>query len=146
MTKLIPRGPKGFLDVGSVFDDFFEPLSLQPFFERGGMMEGFEIKSDIKQTDDGYQLICEVPGFEKDDIRIDYENNILTISAEKEESAKEEKQGYIRQERRRGKVSRSFRIDKVPPEGIDARLENGILTLDIRTDDEKERKVNIEIK
>jgi len=146
MTKLIPQGPKGFLDFGRVFDDFFEPLSLQSFFDRGGVLEGFEIRSDIRKTDKGYQLICEVPGFSKDDIQIAYENNILTVSASRQEEKKEENEGYIRQERRSGRVSRSFRIADVDPEKIEARLENGVLTLDIETKSEADKRLTIPIK
>ena len=64
----------------------------------------------------------------------------------RQEEKKEENEGYIRQERRSGRVSRSFRIADVDPEKIEARLENGVLTLDIETKSEADKRLTIPIK
>ena len=88
------------------------------------------IKTDIKDTGDSYVIDAELPGYKKDEINVDVNDDILTISAEKHnEVNEEEKNGYIRRERYYGSVSRSFNISEVEAAAITAKHENGVLTL-----------------
>lgn len=88
------------------------------------------IKTDIKDTGDSYVIDAELPGYKKDEINVDVNDDILTISAEKHnEVNEEEKNGYIRRERYYGSVSRSFNISEVEASQITAKHENGVLTL-----------------
>ena len=89
-------------------------------------------KTDIIETDTGYQLQAELPGFKKEDIKIDLGNDRLTIKAEHTESAEEKKQGsYLRRERSFGSYARSFDITGIEESAITASYENGILTLEL---------------
>ncbi len=88
------------------------------------------IKTDIKDTGDSYVIDAELPGYKKEEINVDVNDDILTISAEKHnEVNEEEKNGYIRRERYYGSVSRSFNISEVEASQITAKHENGVLTL-----------------
>lgn len=87
------------------------------------------IRTDISEDDDKYLIEAELPGFKKEDIHIDVENNMLTISAEHKEESEDKKKGYIRKERRYGSFKRSFDLSGVDASNIDASYNDGILTL-----------------
>lgn len=124
----------------NLFDDFFDDV---PFFDNRaenqiekklyGRHAHNVMKTDIKETDDGYELIVDLPGFKKDEISIDLSNGYLTIQAAKGlDKDEEDKKGrYIRRERYAGSMSRSFYVGDVKPEEVSAKFENGILTLDV---------------
>ena len=91
------------------------------------------MKTDVKETDAGYELAVDLPGFKKEEIKLELENGTLTISTEKSLENKEEKKGRVlRQERYAGTMSRSFYVgEHVTEEDIKARYENGVLSLNI---------------
>ena len=93
-----------------------------------------EMKTDVKETDSGYEVDIDLPGFKKDEINVQLDNGYLSISAakglDKEEKNKEGK--YIRKERYAGAMSRSFYVgDALTQEDIKAKYESGILRLSI---------------
>ena len=90
-------------------------------------------RTDIRQTDSGYLLEAELPGFKKEEIAVDIEGRTLTITAKKEESSeqKDETEGYLRRERRSGTYSRSFRLNGIVTEDVTAAYEDGILRIDL---------------
>ncbi len=92
-----------------------------------------QFRCDISQKDGGYQLEAELPGFEKDDINISVDGDLLTISAsnESEESEKDKDGNYVRRERRFGSFSRSFSVDGIDVDAIKADYKSGVLTLDL---------------
>ncbi len=86
--------------------------------------------TDTTETGDSNVIDAELPGYKKEEINVDVNDDILTISAEKHnEVNEEEKNGYIRRERYYGSVSRSFNISEVEASQITAKHENGVLTL-----------------
>ena len=92
------------------------------------------MKTDVKETDTGYEVDIDLPGFKKDEINAQLDNGYLTISAakglDKEEKNKEGK--YIRKERYAGAMSRSFYVgDALTQEDIKAKYESGILRLSV---------------
>ena len=92
------------------------------------------MKTDIKEKDEGYELVVDLPGFKKDEIEVQLENGYLTISAAKElDKDESDKNGkYLRQERYAGSMSRSFYVgDMITPEQINAKFDNGVLTITI---------------
>ncbi len=106
-------------DLVEVFDEFFAP----DFWGRG-------MSTDIQETDDTYLMEIELPGYDKDNIEVELKDNLLTITAKKDEEFEEEKQNYIHRERKRGTLQRCFTIDQnVDPENIEAEFKNGILNL-----------------
>ena len=99
-----------------------------------GKHASHEMKTDVKETDSGYEVDIDLPGFKKDEINVQLDNGYLSISAakglDKEEKDKEGK--YIRKERYAGAMSRSFYVgDALTQEDIKAKYESGILRLSI---------------
>ena len=120
-----------------LFDDFMSSPFDSEFFTRNplyGKHESRIMKTDVRQKDDGYEVMIDLPGFKKDNVNINLENGYLTVSASKslEKDEGEEKKDYIRRERWAGNCSRSFYVgENVTAEDIKAKMEDGILTLNI---------------
>ena len=89
------------------------------------------MKTDIKETDDNYELIVDLPGFKKEDIHVDIEDGYLTISAERnsESEKKDDKGNFVRRERSYGSFSRSFDVSSVKTDDITGEYKDGVLTL-----------------
>ena len=92
-----------------------------------------EFKTDIKDEGDHYELEADLPGFEKKDINLDINNDILTISAERhsEHEEKDKKGKYVRCERSYGSYSRQFDLTGVKADEITAKYEDGVLKLNM---------------
>ena len=126
----------------NLFDDFFDDV---PFFDNRaenqiekklyGRHAHNVMKTDIKETDDNYELIVDLPGFKKDEIKVSLEDGYLTIEAAKglDEDEQEKKTGkYIRKERYAGACQRSFYVgDNLTQEDIKGEFKHGILTLNV---------------
>ena len=88
------------------------------------------MKTDVKETDEGYEVDVDLPGFKKDDIHLELNNGYLTISTEKSlEKTNENKKGkMLRQERYSGVMQRSFYVgEHMTEEDIKASYESGVL-------------------
>ena len=124
--------------MNDLFDDFGDVFEFSPAF-RKQVAATRNISSDIKELADGYQIEMELPGFAKEEVKAQLKDGYLTITAEhsaenkeenNEESQKKEAVKYIRRERYYGKCQRSFFVGKnVTEEDINAKFENGILTM-----------------
>ena len=122
----------------------YQPL-LQSFFKQDNYLN--EMKIDIEEEDKNYILKAEVPGVSQDNLEITVKENTLTITVKREEERKEEKDNYIRQERYKGTSSRTFKLDNIDKENIEASFENGLLTLNLPKEEVKEIEVRkIEVK
>lgn len=114
----------------ATFDPFREMDNLErSFFGEGNVVSAF--RTDVSDTGDAFKLESELPGFNKDDIKIDIENDCLTISAERKlDTADEDKKtNFIKRERFYGSYSRSFDVTGIDVDGIDAAYADGVLTL-----------------
>ena len=92
------------------------------------------MKTDVKETDTGYEVDIDLPGFKNDEINAQLDNGYLTISAAKglDKDEKDKKGKYIRKERYAGAMSRSFYVGEgVTQEDIKAKYEDGILRLSV---------------
>ena len=121
------------MDVFNDFDrDFFRGFARPEHMLYGKNAQRM-MKTDVKETDEGYELDVDLPGFKKEEIHLGLENGYLTISTEKSLENKEEKKGKVlRQERYAGTMSRSFYVgDNVTEEDIKAKYENGVLSLSV---------------
>ena len=90
-----------------------------------------DIKTDIIDKGDHYILEAELPGFEKDDIKIDVDGDYLIIRAEHNAEKEDKKHHYLRQERSYCTISRSFNISDVKENEIKAEYKNGLLKLNL---------------
>ena len=127
----------------SLFNDFF----TEPMFN---VNTTNRMCTDIKEKDNGYELAMEVPGFDKEDLKLNLEDGYLTISAEhKTSNDKKDEEGHIiRQERYYGSSKRSFYIgEQIEKQDIKAKYDKGILNVFIPKKDVKklENKQTIEI-
>lgn len=124
--------------MNDLFDDFGDVFEFSPAF-RKQVAATRNISSDIKELADSYQIEMELPGFAKEEVKAQLKDGYLTITAEhnaenkeenNEEGQKKEAVKYIRRERYYGKCQRSFFVGKnVTEEDINAKFENGILTM-----------------
>ena len=121
----------------NLLDDFFND-SFYDYGYRAGSTD--LMKTDIKDTDQGYEITMNLPGVKKEDVKAELKDGYLTISATSN-SNKDEKDNngrYIRRERYSGSCSRSFYVgDGVTQDEIKAKFENGALTLTVPKKEEK---------
>ena len=93
-------------------------------------VEGFLPRADIRDEKDAVVVTAELPGVAKDDISVELQNGVLSLSAEKKSERKEDGNGFYRSERVYGNFKRSFRVpEAVDSEKISAEYANGVLTL-----------------
>jgi HSP20 family protein len=104
---------------------------------------------DVRETEKEFIVEADLPGFKKDQVNVSLEDDILTISAEKEHSEEENREGYHRVERRHGSFRRSFTMpDIVDRDKIKADSSDGVLTVHLPKVKEKQgsRIKNIKIR
>ena len=125
MYGLTPFGGTGF-DLWNAFNDFDKS-----FF--GSNVPMNNCRTDIRDDGDKYVMESELPGFEKEDIKLDINGSQLTIAAEHSTNndEKDEKGNYIRRERTFGSYKRSFDIGDINTDAITAEYKNGILTIEL---------------
>ena len=86
-------------------------------------------RTDVLDTGDAFKLECELPGFKKEDIKLDVENDCLTISAERKAETKDEKENYVKRERIYGSFTRCFDVSGINVDGIEASYTDGMLNV-----------------
>jgi HSP20 family protein len=113
------------------------------FFEDRSTTNGVAV--DIREEEHGYVVEADLPGMTEKDIDVKVENDILTLSSVHEESKEEERNGYLMRERRSAKFRRSFYLPKdVDREKIEAKLENGLLTVHLhKSEAAKPRQIEV---
>ena len=128
----------------NLFDDFMDDTFERNFFGGRNPLYGKHsknlMKTDVKETETGYELDIDLPGFKKDEISAHLEDGYLTVSAAKgvDKDEKDNEGRYIRRERYSGSMTRSFYIgNAVTEEDIKAKYEDGILSLSIPKKDPK---------
>ena len=139
----------------SLFDDDWMDFPFErEFFGKKNPLYGKHaknmMKTDVRETENGYEVDIDLPGFKKDEINAKLENGYLTVSASKglDKDEKDKEGKYIRQERYAGAMSRSFYVgEELTQEDIKAKYENGILKLSLPKKEAKavEQKRYIEI-
>ena len=132
------EGNNGFMDVwNDPFEDFFKP------FFYGGVAAA-DMRTDIKETENGYEMQVDLPGFDKQDIKVTLKDGYLNVNAQKQEK-EEDKHNYVRRERNYS-CSRSYYVGRsVKEEDIKAKYDNGILTLSVPKEEKELPSGNISI-
>ena len=127
----------------SLFDDWFDDFDRQmQHMDRRlyGRNANREMKTDVREKEDGYEIDMDLPGFKKDQIELNLENGYLTVTANKGfDKDEKDKQGrMIRQERYAGSMQRSFYVgDNMTEEDVKAHFEDGVLHLNLPKKDAK---------
>lgn len=130
----------------NLFDEFFDDdFPMIPMRSIRNPLYGKNaknlMKTDVRETDDTYELDIDLPGFKKDEVQLDLKDGYLTISAAKGlDKDQEDKKGkYIRQERYAGACSRSFFVGQgIEPRDVSAKFEDGILRVSLPKQVKKE--------
>lgn len=105
-------------------------MNFPAIFEDNFMTDS-ALKTDIKENDHDYQVTVEVPGLDKKDINVRYDNDVLTISGKKDSFSDEaDKDGNtLMSERNYGSFTRQYRLPRVNAAGIKGKYENGVLAI-----------------
>ena len=105
-NNMIPFGHNRLFDLFDSFDQELLPTMTGSF------------RTDILDRGDAYVLQAELPGFRKEDINLELKDGVLTIEAKREEQSEEEKEGYLRRERRTGTFSRRFNVSGIQEDAV----------------------------
>ena len=128
----------------NLFDDFFNDFDMFPGWSGRNPLYGKHarnmMKTDVRETENSYEVDVDLPGFQKDEIRLDLKDGYLTIQAAKglDKDQQDKKGKYIRQERYAGAMSRSFYVGDVEPDQISAKYEGGVLRISLPKEGKKE--------
>ncbi|MDR0286642.1 MAG: Hsp20/alpha crystallin family protein [Clostridiales bacterium] len=113
-------------DFHNAIDDFFNDT-----FVFGDMQN---IKIDLRETDNEYIIEAEIPGFKKEDVKINAEDDYINISVNHEEKSEEKKGSYLQRERRVSSMQRSVYLPGVKNDGITAKYTDGVLEITAQKD------------
>ena len=109
------------------FDAFFNAASA-PMQKMSPTL----MRTDIKETDAGFELTIDLPGFNKEGVQAELKDGYLTVTAETKQETEDKKGTYVRQERFSGKCSRTFYVgDDIEEGDIKAKFDNGTLQIDV---------------
>ena len=120
----------------NLFDDFFDSSFEKRFFDNSplyGKRGRNLMKTDVREHDGGYEVDIDLPGFNKDEIKLDLRDGYLTVSAAKglDKDEQDKKGRYIRQERWSGACSRSFYVGDLKPEDVKCKFDSGVLQISV---------------
>ncbi len=123
-----------------LFDDFFD--NFEAPLRRVNFSSSNLMKTDVIETETGYELDIDLPGINKEDVKVELSEGYLNVNATTSRRVDEDEGCYIRKERYEGSFSRSFYVgDALTNEDIKAKFENGTLRLSVP---KKELKKEIE--
>ena len=138
VSRLV-RPERGFL--ADLFGD-----DLDSFWGLTDRERAFVPRVDIKENKTNYKITAELPGMEKDDVKVEVKDRVLTIEGEKKEEKEEKEDNYYRVERSYGSFHRSFSLpEDITEDKIKAAFKNGVLTLTIPRSKEEQKAKQIDI-
>ncbi len=131
-------------EMNRLFNTFFDAPTTPG---NGGSMRRWIPAMDLVETGDQYVLKADLPGLTEEDINIELENNVLTVSGERRSEQEQKGEGYFRVERAFGAFARSLTLPEgVDPEGVAASFDNGVLEVRIpKPEETKPRRVAISV-
>lgn len=124
-------------DEFSLLDKVYSPIIKNNF------------KADLHETDKEYELNIDIPGFDKENISIDFNHDILTVHAKRQEetSEKDDEGQFIKKERSYGSMTRQFYLKNVNEEQAKAKYTDGVLNLTVpklTNEETKKKQITIE--
>ncbi|HHE32046.1 MAG TPA: Hsp20/alpha crystallin family protein [Chlorobaculum parvum] len=127
-------------DPLKMFEDVFNER-LTPFISSMGSVMASTFKVDISEDEKAIYLSADIPGVKKEDVKVSIEDDVISISAERNQEEEEKKKNYHRVERSWGSLSRSFTIgDNVDSDNITANYDNGVLKVVVPKKEPEEKK------
>jgi HSP20 family protein len=127
--QMRPYGKPGGLFPTDFMKELFSPAGWGNWLDHTWFPALSPIRTDIKETATEYILEAEMPGYEKQDIDVEWQDGQLIIKAQRQQTVDENERDYVRRERSYGEVSRSFWVDNIQPERINAEYRDGILKI-----------------
>jgi HSP20 family protein len=131
-------------DMNRLFNTFFDT----PSTGNGGNTPRRWIPAmDLVETDEHFVLKADLPGLAEEDVNLEVEDNVLTVSGERKAEHEDKREGYVRVERSYGAFRRSLTLPEgVDPEGVSARFDKGVLEVHIpKPEERKPRRVAIQV-
>lgn len=133
MKHVLKKYKDPFMDMVEDFSSFFEDLGTSSLFEYPYYRTTSNVgKVNVKNDEKEYIIDVSFPGFTKEELNVDLNDGILTVNGEHKVENSEEKKNYSRKEFSKKSFSRSFNIPNTLSEELEAKLENGILSLTIK--------------
>ncbi len=132
-------------EIDSVFNSFFDE-STRVNTERKSD-HNWQPRVDVRETEDAFLLVAELPGISKDDLKIEFEDSVLRISGERKSNSEDENINVLRSERVFGKFNRSFKVNtRVNADKIEAGYENGLLTITLpKSEEVKPKSIKVKV-
>jgi HSP20 family protein len=134
-------------EMNRLFSSFFDAPVATAGGGNGQTMRRWHPAMDLVETDDHFVLRADLPGLSEDDVKIEVENDTLTISGQREERHEQKKEGFYRLERATGAFSRSLTLPEgVDPDQVAASFDRGVLEVRIpKPEQRKPRRVEIAV-
>lgn len=133
MYGLVPVGRRGTTVIGQRYPGILD--AFDDFFSDGFMpvrlANASTFRLDVQDNDGGYVVEAELPGVARDDIDVELRDGQLTIGVTREEKIDETGKNYVHRERRMSSMTRGLYLADAVNEGVEARLEDGVLTVKI---------------
>lgn len=126
--------------MNRVFDSYFDNVD-------DSLITSWKPRVEVKEFPEQFVLAAELPGIEKKDIKIEIQNDVLSISGERQSDIEQEKQSYHIRERSYGKFKRSFELPtQVVADKIEAEFSNGVLSLSIpKAEEAKPKQIEVKV-
>jgi HSP20 family protein len=130
-------------EMNRLFNTFFDT----PTPGNGGTGRRWIPAMDLVESDDHFVLKADLPGLAEDDVAIEVEDNVLTVSGERKAEHEDKREGYVRVERSYGSFRRSLTLPEgVDPEAVEASFDKGVLVVRIpKPEERKPRRVAIQV-
>ena len=126
-----------FKDMNDWVDSFFKSTREDLVYD--------SFKIDVKKEEDKYLVIADLPGVDKEEVKVEFEDDQLTLALEVNKEQNEEEENYLHRERTRVSSQRRIRLNNINEEEITAKFDNGVLTVALPIIEEGSSKKNIAI-
>jgi HSP20 family protein len=134
-------------EMNRLFGTFFDTPAGGGTVPSGTAVRRWLPAMDLVETDDHFVLRADLPGLDEDDVRVELEDNVLTVAGERRADHEEKAEGFFRVERASGTFSRSLTLPEgIDPEAISATFDKGVLEVRIaKPEERKPRRVAIKV-
>ncbi len=147
MFEMVPwrRNNNGVQRRGDLFEDMINSFFGNDFLVPTKVF-GNNFLVELKETDTEYTITADLPGVDKENINLSYDNGYLTIGAKRENVVEDKKENYVRQERSYGEFRRCFYMNNIDDSAIEAKFNNGVLSIKVpKLQEEKKSGRQIDI-
>ncbi|MCD2346865.1 heat shock protein Hsp18 [Clostridium guangxiense] len=136
MFGMVPfrRGTNNIERSGDYFNNIFENFFPDDMFAPV-VFKNNNFNVDVKEDENQYTVEADLPGIKKEDITLEYQNNYLTISAKRNNVTEDKTSNYVKKERSYGEFKRTFYIDNVDENSVDASFKDGVLKVSMQKRD-----------